>query len=374
MSAEGLILIGASVRAAAWSAWQAGFRDVIGIDLFADADLAAYCKPRRIREGDYPLGFVEAVAACPNVPVIYTGGLENYPRLIDELTRIRPVWGNDAQTLRRIRDPFQMAQALCDAGWPTLRTLPDVPATFEAGRWLSKPRRGAGGAGIRHWQGETLDKTRYFQEHRTGPAYAAIYCAHSEHQVRRLGLTRQLVGEAWTGAKPFQYCGSVGPCADVPDARLHDLGFLLARRFGLRGLFGVDLILDGDIYPVEVNPRYSASIEVIERATGELSLAWHRTAFDRVFVPASTPANPTTECWSKAILFARRDLVFPRAGPWANSVKAAPESEYGDIPHAGTPIKQGQPIFTLFAKGDGPEHCLHRLREKVTHSETWLYP
>ena len=26
---------------------------------------------------------------------MYTGGLENYPRLVGEMARLRPLWGND---------------------------------------------------------------------------------------------------------------------------------------------------------------------------------------------------------------------------------------------------------------------------------------
>ena len=50
----------------------------------------------------------------------------------------------------------------------------------------------------------------------------------------------------------------------------------------LRGVFGVDFILhDGSPCVVEVNPRYPASVEVLEHATGKA-----------VFCPQTDAAGP----------------------------------------------------------------------------------
>ena len=47
------------------------------------------------------------------------------------------------------------------------------------------------------------------------------------------------------------------------------LGDALASAFGLAGWFGVDYILRDEIpWPVEINPRYTASVEIHELATG----------------------------------------------------------------------------------------------------------
>ena len=44
--------------------------------------------------------------------------------------------------------------------------------------------------------------------------------------------------------------------------------------FGLAGWFGVDFILrDGIPWPVEINPRYTASVEIHELASGRSLLA-----------------------------------------------------------------------------------------------------
>ena len=54
----------------------------------------------------------------------------------------------------------------------------------------------------------------------------------------------------------------------------------MSKAAGLRGLFGVDFVLrDGIPWPVEVNPRYTASVEVLEFAAGIRALTLHRSIF-----------------------------------------------------------------------------------------------
>src|SRR5262249_30309839 len=149
---------------------------------------------------------------------------------------------------------------------------PGSPA-LPAGRWLLKPLRGAGGTSIRFYSGEENEAMwvrSYLQEYVEGESRSALYVA-LRGRTHLLGLTRQLVGEAWLHASPFHYCGSVGPLS--LDVRQHGdlqrLGGVLATRCGLRGLFGVDGVWrDGTLWPVELNPRYTASVEVLEHATG----------------------------------------------------------------------------------------------------------
>ena len=140
----------------------------------------------------------------------------------------------------------------------------------------------------------------------------------------------------------------------------------LARRCGLRGLFGVDgVVRDGGFYPVEVNPRYTASVEVLEYAGGLSALAWHRSAF--VASPRPAPsADAPTGCVGKAVYFAPRDLTFPADGPWADVLRSPPPSAgppaFADIPHPGTHIKAGRPVLHLFREGRRRKSCLAALR------------
>src|SRR5437764_1402954 len=92
-----LILVGASVRGAACSAAGAGY-EPYSIDLFADRDLAALGPAVKIAR--YPADFLAALAEAPSAPWMYTGGLENYPRVVDRLAISRALLGNRGDVLR----------------------------------------------------------------------------------------------------------------------------------------------------------------------------------------------------------------------------------------------------------------------------------
>jgi predicted ATP-grasp superfamily ATP-dependent carboligase len=193
-------------------------------------------------------------------------------------------------------------------------------------------------------------------------------------------MTRQLVGESVLSAAPFHYCGSIGPLSLEEELRqnLERLGSVLVESCGLRGLFGVDgLLRDGTFWPVEINPRYVASVEVLEYATGWPTLAWHADVFTRGQPPSQSVSPPRDSVIGKAILFARADFLFPDDGPWMAEVrKPTPLDQlpsFADIPSAGQAIRAGQPILTFFTQGASPSACANELRRKAAAIERWLF-
>jgi len=353
-----VVLIGASVRALAGSALRAGLSPY-AIDLFADADLVARCPAVRLA-GRYPDAFLDAVRAAQPGPWMYTGGLENSPDLLDCLAAERPAWGVVGPSLRAVRDHGRLNRLLREAG-VTVPRQHDGDGPPPEGDWLVKPRRGAGGRGIRDFDPAvplTPDdrRTCYLQERIDGIPAAAVYLGDGP-RTRLVGLTAQLVGTNFLGAKPFHYAGSVGPLPFEPALR-HQLD-RLGSVLGLRGLFGVDGVLrDGTFWPVEVNPRYTASMEVVEFATGEPLLAAHRAVFDPAAPPA-VPFAPAGPCVGKGIVYAASDGTFPETGPW--DLPLTPVTElpaFADIPDAGTPIAAGQPVLTVLVAGPDPAACL----------------
>ncbi len=359
-----LLIIGASARAAAFSALRAGLRPWCA-DLFADADLRGRCPAVRLT-GAYPDGFADLLESAPVAPWLYAGGLENHPRLVARLAKTRTLWGNDAAALTAVREPGNVAHLVLSAGLPAPRCTPNLGAT----RRLVKPRRGAGGSGIRFYCGEeiaSIPSRFYVQEFVEGEARSALFVAGAR-ETRLLGVTRQLVGETWLNAAPFQYCGSVGPLALGPRERreLERLGVVLADGCGLRGLFGVDGVWkDGAFWPVEVNPRYTASVEVLEYATGVAALRWHRLAFDSTAAALPVEQETADGVVGKAILFAPGTTGFPQEGPWQEvlriplSIQEMPA--FADLPDAGQRIEARRPVLTFFARAADVDSCLEML-------------
>lgn len=354
-----LVLVGASVRAAACSALHAGYRPLCA-DLFADADLASHCEVRRV--SDNPRGIIEAVESYPDAPWIYTGGLENYPDIVDQLAARRELLGNRGDVLRRVRDPNEPGRVLADGAcrFPEWRPTPEgLPCD---GTWLRKGYRSAGGALVASWTdrlhpGE--EAKFYYQRRINGQSLAAVFVADGR-SASLLGVTEQLVGAEWTGAKPFAYAGSLGPLSPTPSLRaaLDDLGNRLASEFELRGLLGVDLLLDHDQpWAVDINPRFPASVEILEMGLGFSAVALHLEACSGRLptVNSSLPGK----LFGKALLFARKQCVIEGLGPH--------QPDLADIPPTESTIERGHPVLTLFANADNLSDLRGKLQGKLEH-------
>lgn len=381
MATPNLLIVGASARAAAFSALRTGLCPLC-VDLFADRDLHQRCTVTRL-VGRYPEGFRHFIGSDQPGPWIYTGGLENWPRFVQRMAQERPLWGNAELALSRCRDPEFVTSRLRSAGVPMPAVVDAVEKSSEARRWLLKPRKSAAGNGIRFWapNGDSWDKNDvYCQEFIEGQSLCLLFLGDGR-TARLLGMTRQLVGEPWLHAAPFHYCGSIGPFGPglVQRPSLDELGHLLASECFLEGLFGIDGVLrEGTFWPVEINPRYTASVEVLEHATRLPILAYHAHVFTHHQLPdMPSPAVATDRTIGKAILFARDDLDFPAEGPWMAELRSPkPVQElpsFADIPSAGERIEAGKPILTFFTVADSSAACKDDLRRIAADLDRWLF-
>jgi predicted ATP-grasp superfamily ATP-dependent carboligase len=359
-----VILLGASTRAAALSARRAGWTPWCA-DLFADADLERIATVCKVPAERYPYGLLDALADAPDGPVIYTGGLENWPGLIARISR--PLWGNPPEALRVTRSPERWTEYVraYRVACPSIAIAPQP-----SGRWLLKPRRSSGGFGIHAYDGQSFRvRTHFLQEQIDGESCSAVFLGTGPLSALLFGVSRQLVGVSWLNATGYQYCGNIGPLPLDADqrARWQYLGAVL-NGIPLRGLFGVDAIVrDGVPWLVEINPRCTASIELFERSYGQALLPLHRAAFVGAPLPVfAMPPPPMV--WGKAILYARQTFALPAHGPWLAALEPNVDVdtvEYADIPHAGETIEQGRPVLTLFASAATPAACEQKLQEKA---------
>lgn len=380
ISAEGeltasvdLIVMGASARAAAFSAIRAGFVPLC-LDQFADADTAANAIVAKV--SGTPESYLEQLQALPRLPVIYTGGLENHPDVLTFAATHHELWGNGPDAVQRVRDPALLQEAirLAKISFPEWRSSQDPPPAD--GTWLLKPLASVGGRGIGIWTPEqanspTLSEPHFFQKMVSGQSCSAVFIApNAVGDVRFVGMTRQLVGDADCHALPWQWCGNIGPLALPVDLEnlIRRFGNVLKWKTGLLGVYGVDLVIteDGVPFVTEVNPRYPASLEILEHATGQPLLADHCRCFTSQPLPETGWNRPHPgELMGKAIYFAPRDIVIPDGLADPASVSVTEFPLIADLPTPGTVIRAGEPVCTVFAESVSSEQTFELLKEEL---------
>jgi len=376
-----VLLAGVSMRAAAASAVRAGF-DVAVVDAFGDLDLPSAAS--RLTPPGGPAGFTvpAALRAARTVrcdAVAYGPAFEHCPRGVSALARGRELFGNAPDVLRRIRQPSTLFSALERRGFPVPRTLaPGAHHGAAAGRWLQKPLRSGGGHGIQPWIGEPLPSAHwYLQEHLDGVAGSIVFAA-AAGGVQPLLVSRQLAGDHAFGATGSRYCGSIASSTgdlfgdgDAVVTCAAALARAVTGEFGLVGVNGLDFIArDGVAWALEVNPRWCASMELIERAGGPSVFAAHVAACTGARL--SEAPVPWPGAVGKAIVFARAARVAGDTHPWIE------DDDIADIPVPGVRIPAGGPICTVFAEAESAAACYTALvcrAERVSAEvETWHAP
>ena len=132
----------------------------------------------------------------------------------------------------------------------------------------------------------------------------------------------------------------------------------LASAFELRGLFGVDLVWDGErAWVVEVNPRPTGSLECVEAAHDVGVFAAHLEACSGRLPPLTAASEPRRAA-GKAILFATQEVRVGETHGW-------PERGIRDVPHPHERIASGHPICTLVSVQESPGAVLADLEARA---------
>lgn len=369
------LIVGLTTRSIAESAVRSGY-EVIALDAFADVDQQALCECYSLRRDfETPFGADELFMCSDGIEadaLVYTANLENHPEVVRRFARRHRLLGNSPEALAIVRHWPTLFASLARAGYRTPETIYHGESRqADAGRvWLRKPLLSGGGHGITIYQnGVPAGDSFMLQEYIPGLPCSAAFVANGREAVV-IGLTEQLIGQPQFGAHGFRYCGNLLPIGAVRDSsaeweilkQAQGIASLLTREFKLVGVNGFDFILAGNqVCLTEVNPRYSASMELIEKAY-ELSIFdLHVRAVTGKELPDFSLARnahvASRRYFGKAILFARKDAVAPEIARWR-------ERGIRDVPHPGESLSKGKPVCTLLADGPDRDTCFARLVSK----------
>jgi predicted ATP-grasp superfamily ATP-dependent carboligase len=118
------------------------------------------------------------------------------------------------------------------------------------------------------------------------------------------------------------------------------------------------VVRDGFPYAVEVNPRWTASMELVERAAGQSVLALHADACGAGVLPPADFLNalPRRPATGKAIVYARAGIIVGNTDGWLER-----PDRVRDVPRPGEQVPAGAPVCTVFASAADAAACREAL-------------
>lgn len=144
----------------------------------------------------------------------------------------------------------------------------------------------------------------------------------------------------------FGFAGSITPSGHPLADDAMTMAEYIVEKSGLKGSVGVDFLLSDEVIAIEVNPRFQASLDTIERAMGVNLFSLHMDACCRGIVPSERPQPQQVAV--RRILFAESDCVVPDDLTRYRSFIA-------DIPYPGTRFEPGNPIVSVMGCGESRE-------------------
>lgn len=386
-----LLLVGVSVRALIESAAASGYR-VRGIDFFGDADALWHGQVVSLEDlgkTQTVKNLFEVAKTIPCSGLVYASGPENTPEELHFWESRGLLCGNEGEVLKKVRDPWRLQQCLNIAGvaMPPFYSPEQWNRGAKTGRWLLKVlNRGschgitelpADDNSVQKALAETDDLSPLIiQEYIEGISASATFLANGK-EAAVLGTSRQLIGRNRRN-RSFSYEGNIVPldpraALDLQDFRnkINEIAKRLTSCFALKGINTVDFILNAEgIWILEVNPRWSGSVELIERARGKSLFGDHLTGckgrelprFQKVIAESADGGEELRNFIGKKLVFADKNLSIGELRE--QDYRSLYEQGVRDIPRAKTEIAKGQPLCTVLVEGISDQDCFTRLQEK----------
>lgn len=369
-----LVIVGANAGAATRCAVRAGFQAWC-FDRYARRDLQKIARTTRCTASTYPAGLlnlIESARAPDDAKLLFVGGLENQVGLLEAMSFDRELLGSGVQAVHAARDPRALTDLPAHVGLKFPKVRDKASLTMRAGRWLGgllgarnyliKPCNSFAGAGVRPWSAlGAVPSDHYLQQLVRGAPIGVVYRGDG-WSCHLLGVTEMIVGEPAFGARGFGYVGNVGPTQLSEPLRkaLMHLGVALTQRYDLRGLFGVDGIMDfsGAVWPIEINPRFTDSVEVLENAQG-VSLLTDSTSTNQPSSQRRGRSSKAPGVAGKAVVRANADVVVPDLFNVLN------EHEVTEAPEPGRGVRRDGWVCTVHARAATADQCRRQLSERA---------
>jgi len=381
-----IAVVGFSARAAAQSAKRQGFK-VVAVDLCADRDLLEDCSAHyRLDNPNWP----DAMASKhPTATLLLTGGMEHRTAWVDRCHSHSERFGSTGVQLQSMRKLANWAKwaAASDLGWPKTMSVEEFESQpiLSVGNsdWLVKPFQSGGGIEI-----GTIDfdvrnqplnrESVYIQQRMAGETIGVTFLS-SLFGSTFIGATAAWATESSATDRRYVYRGSYGPIPLSKNnvEKLQRFAAIAGRESGLLGVWQADFLLhEGELTLLEINPRWSASMDLLDVGLALRLVEKHNTsvrgmvtsnALDQLALKACEGSLQWPErTLGKLIVYAVHPLIVTKCQSdmwWSSRWTMDLPSEFNrclfaDIPTAGTSIPAGGPILTVMNSGSAKESVL----------------
>ncbi|HOI58084.1 MULTISPECIES: ATP-grasp domain-containing protein [unclassified Methanoculleus] len=345
-----VLVAGFATRHVAQSARRAGYT-VYAVDHFCDQDLA-WCTEECLGFDDLaelPEKIAELAARHPVDALVVASGAETIGTTI-------PLCGTPPAKVERFLDKLEIQRFFerLDVPVPPLAGADHYPM-------MVKPRRGAGGwrnavvktaEELRRWE-EAWPDVPYVAQQLVDGIPSSVSCVADGRRARAVAVNRQILrGE---GESAHGFAGSVTPFAHPLAGEMIAAAERIAAASGCVGSVGIDFMAGERPWTIEINPRFQATVDTVEMATGQNVFAMHMDAC-RGIIPAAMPA--ARQVAVRRILFAERDMQVD-----ADLAPLAPR--IADIPWPGTEFEEGHAVVSVYGVGQTEAKAAADLEEST---------
>jgi len=343
-----LLVAGFATRHVAASAHRAGYA-VYAVDYFCDSDLYTYVKDAEIflECADLPRSIALACQKWDIDGILVTSGAESIT--VDAI----PVFGSSAECAAAFCDKQQIQYFFEKHDIPRPKQID--PASIKPGKqYILKPLEGAGGwrnraigshSDIDEWVLE-FQAPFILQEYVSGIP-ASVCCVTTGKKARAIALNSQIMRD--DPLAPFGFSGSYTPFIHSCSEQMIHLAEKIALASGCIGTIGIDFIVGDEVWAIEINPRFQATLETVERATGINLVQAHIDACNGI-ISESIPLSPTYQkTCIRRILFADRQMTWPASSKALNP--GDDPMRFSDIPRPGTIFEPGDAVISMYGTG-----------------------
>jgi len=398
---QNLLVIGIDTVSIANSAKSAGYK-IYAVDYFGDIDLQRICsgyqaiieqKPGKscgkIESKFKPEAFLRKTMSLLEKyeidAILLSSGLDDYFDILFKLNDLVPILGNSPKVVEKVRKKRAFFNELQHLGirYPETTVVKDVDEAKAAAVQIGypvvvKPLIGFGGTDIRMAQSPKELERAFFKVSLAGRdvsvqkfidgIHASVSFLATYENVKVLSINEQLLGlRAVFQRKAFGYCGNIVPLCFTKSTfvKCKYIVERIALHFGLIGSNGIDLVIskEGIPYVLEVNPRFQATLECVERVLGINLVESHINAVLNGSLP--TIREKTSTFCTRLILYAPKRIIAP---------DMTSRKEVRDVPFHGVIIEKGEPICSIISEGRNRNLSFQKARKLAKSMYSMLRP